>query len=125
MIQVEIRKLLKIALPFVLALVALFLVLLFFIASCSPKLVPRPKPTPIPTVVPKPVCVSPLIPYGQLPTGTKYSTIANQKNMPTLTWMGIVYVKQPGVGGRLWGEAIPGAQILLYGPASQYCPARK
>ena len=75
---------------------------------------PTPKPAPgSPTGIP-------LIPYGQLPAGTRYSTAADLKAQPYLTWNNVQYLKVPGSGGLLWGRRSDGVQIKLYGPVSAY-----
>ena len=65
--------------------------------------------------------LTPIIPYGQLPAGTRYSTAADLKAQPTLKWMGTTYTKVPGTNGLLWGNPVGGGQqVLLYGPPSAY-----
>lgn len=140
--QEGMRKGRGLRLPFGVAvsIVALLLLIITLVQSCSSHPVPHPRPVPTPTPIvtptpmpqpsPGPVCVSPLIPLGQLPAGTRYSTSRDLKAMPDLTWHGAVYLKQPGRDGRLWGVPIGGGkapsgtartQVLLYGPSSIYC----
>lgn len=65
--------------------------------------------------------ITPIIPYNSLPPGTRYSTAADLKAQPTLTWMGVTYKKIPGSHGFLWGQPVTGGQqVLLYGPPSAY-----
>lgn len=85
----------------------------------TPGTTPPTMPPPVPPSVP--VSGNPIIPYGQLPAGTRYSTAADLKAQPTLVWGGITYTKQPGPSGKLYGTPINGgAQVLLYGPPSAY-----
>src|SRR5579859_2241831 len=89
---------------------------------------PAPAPGPVgggnPPVgnpIPTPGRITPIIPYNQLPPGTRYSTAQDLQAQPTLTWMGTTYKKIPGSNGLLWGQPVyGGAQVLLYGPPSAY-----
>ena len=78
----------------------------------------NPAPTPAPTSTWK----APLIPYGQLPAGTQYSTAAQLKANPWVTWQGVKYWKVPGSGNILWGISPTGEQVKLYGNANAYVP---
>lgn len=94
-----------------------------------------PNQTPPPPIVqrtptPPVVCHGPLIPYGKLPTGTRYSTVQDHVQQPFLVWHDIQYLKVPGKDGRLWGfllfvrKDVPDTsakEVLLYAPKSQYC----
>lgn len=84
---------------------------------------PVPSHTPTPTVQ-HTLCTNPLIPYGALPKGTRYSTVQDHIRQPRLVWKSIVYLKVPGADGRLWGDfkqAGKVKEVLLYAPKSQYC----
>lgn len=71
--------------------------------------------------VPTPGTHFPLIPYNQLPAGTRYATQQDIAKQPYLTWMGVKYKKIPGPPGFLYGNPTDGGeQVLLYGPPSAY-----
>lgn len=75
----------------------------------------NPPTTPLP-----PASSNPLIPFGQWPAGHPYSSATDLLEHPTIVWQGTTYKEVPGAGGRLWGIAPSGAQVLLYGPQSAY-----
>lgn len=85
---------------------------------------PPPNPTPIVKYTPTPpACLGPLIPYGKLPIGTRYSTEQDHLSQPFLWYHSKEYLKIPGNVGRLWGiEEGTETEVLLYAPRSQYCP---
>lgn|SRR5690348_2888921 len=89
---------------------------------------PQPTPTPIVQHTPQstpPACLGPTIPFGKLPPGTRYSTVADHVHQPSIVWHNIRYVKVPGKEGRLWGDYRQEGkmkEVLLYAPKSQYCP---
>lgn len=84
----------------------------------NPPSLPPPSPPSLPP--PQSSWTNPLIPFGQWPAHHPYSNAFDLQEHPTITWQGTTYKEVPGTGGRLWGTAPNGQQVLLYGPQSAY-----